>query len=85
MSAYYQVYSEYTLSNDKPQLVSVTLHSTSEYYPFLVGSDFSNLAHSRYFHTQKEANHYIDYLFSRYPNSAASRRPVLDALQLTFF
>jgi hypothetical protein len=88
MSMYYQVCSTFTLSGGRPQLVNLSLHSTLEYFPYLVGSHTSLLSHSRYFHSIPEANHYIGYLYSRYPNSAPQRgtpRPVLDALQLLLF
>jgi len=84
MRHYYQVSSSYKFSQGKPSLVSLSLHSTSIYFPFLVGSPFYLLSHSRFFHTQKEANHYINYLFARYPNCGLAR-PVLDAHQLLLF
>jgi len=80
----YQVFATFTLSGGKPSLSGLSLHSTSEYYPYLVGSPTSLFSHSRYFHTQKEANTYINYLFSRYPNSGL-KPPVLDASQLLLF
>jgi hypothetical protein len=84
MSTYYQVYSIYKFSGSKPQLVSLSLHSTTEYFPFLVGSNTSLLSHSRFFHTVPEAEHYISYLFSRYPKCGLPR-PVLDAQQFLLF
>jgi hypothetical protein len=81
---YYQVCVTYKFVSGKPSLSSLSLHSTPEYFPFLVGSPTSLLSHSRFFHTQKEANIYINYLFSRYPNSGL-KPPVLDALQLLLF
>jgi len=84
MSTYYQVYASYKLSAGKPSLVGLSLHSTSVYFPYLVGSYTSLLSQSRYFHTVKEAEHYINYLYSRYPDSTAPR-PVLDALQPLLF
>jgi hypothetical protein len=86
MRFYYQVIAGFAFSAGKPSLVSLSLHSTPEYFPFLVGS-YTTLSHSRYFHTVAQANHYINYLYSRYPNSKAANtvsRPVLDALQLSF-
>jgi hypothetical protein len=82
MRIYYQVIAGFAFSAGKPSLVSLSLHSTSEYFPFLVGS-YTTLSNSRFFHTVTQANHYINYLYSRYPNSKAPR-PVLDALQLSF-
>ena len=84
MSTHYQVFTTYTLTKGKPQLVNISYRSTKEYYPFIVGSYSSMLSQSRYFHTQKEANQYIDYLYLRYPNTAAPR-PVLDAKQYLLF
>jgi hypothetical protein len=84
VSTYYQVCATYKLSASKPPLVGLSLHSTSEYFPFLVGSPTSYLSQSRYFHTVWEAEHYINYLFSRYPDSTAPR-PVLDADQFLLF
>jgi len=84
MSTHYQVFTTYTLTKGKPQLVNITFHSTKEYYPFIVRSYSSILSQSRYFHTQKEATQYIDYLYLRYPNTAV-KRPVLDAKQFLLF
>jgi hypothetical protein len=84
MRSYYQVSATFKLSGCKPSLVSLSLHTTSLYFPFLVGSISSLLSHSRFFRSVPEANQYIDYLFSRYPTSTAPR-PVLDAKQPTLF
>ena len=84
MATYYQVISSFSLSHGKPQLVSVSLHTTTVYFPFLVGSCPYKLQNSRFFHSVPEAEHFITYLFSRYPNSTAPR-PVLDADQLSLF
>jgi len=84
MSVYYQVCASFKLTGGKPSLVGLSLHSTSEYFPFLVGSPTSLLSHSRFFHSLPEAEHYISYLFSRYPNSGLAL-PVLDAKQLLLF
>jgi hypothetical protein len=83
MSLYYQVCSSFSFSESKPALVAVTLHTTSEYFPFLVGS-YSSLSNSRFFRSLSQAQQYIGYLFLRYPNSKAAR-PVLDAEQLLLF
>jgi len=84
MKTYFQVCANFALSHGKPSLESLSLHSTSLYFPYLVSSNSSLLSHSRYFHTVSEADYYIKYLFSRYPNSKASY-PVLDASQLSLF
>jgi len=84
MSVYYQVCVRYKLTNGKPQLVGLSLHSSSIYFPFMVSSYTSSLSHSRYFLTIPEAEHYISYLFSRYPNCGLAF-PVLDADQLLLF
>ena len=84
MKTYYQVFVRFSLSAGKPSLVSISLHSTSEYFPFLVGSAFTLLAHSRFFLTVAQAETYIKYLYSRYPASTATP-PVLDGDQLDLF
>jgi hypothetical protein len=84
MKTYYQVFARFSLSAGKPSLVSLSLHSTSEYFPFLVRSLTSMLAHSRFFYTVPQAQTYIDYLYSRYPDSTATP-PVLDSTQLDLF
>jgi len=84
MSSYYQVCAKYAFQEGNAHLVSVSFHTTSEYVPFLVSSPFSALHLSRFFHSVAEAEHYINYLFSRYPASTASR-PVLDSGQKELF
>ena len=84
MSVKYEVTAVFTIANSKPQLVSVTLHSSTKYCQYLVGSDYSFLSHSRFFYTQKAAKEYIGYLFSRYP-SCPLAMPVLDTLQHRLF
>jgi hypothetical protein len=81
---YYQVCSTYRFFNGKVQLASLSLHTTTEYYPYLVGSYFPKLSNSRFFTCIKEAQGYISYLNSRYPEYTAPR-PVLDAYQLSLF
>ena len=80
----YQVFATFTLSGGKPSLSALSLHCTSEYFPYLVGSPTSLLSQSRYFHTQKEANQYISYLLALFPNCGLAR-PVLDPQQLSLF
>ena len=80
----YQVFAGFTLSGGKPSLSVLSLHSTPIYFPYLVGSYNSLLSHTRFFHTVKEANHYITYLLTQFPNCGISR-PVLDAQQLLLF
>jgi len=82
--SYYQVCSTFKLTKGKPQLVNLTLHTTSEYYPFIVSSFTSPPTNSRFFHSVREANQYINYLFSRYPKCGLSS-PVLDASQGRLF
>jgi hypothetical protein len=84
MRTYYHVSSGFALSAGKASLTSITLNSTSEYYPFLVQSVGSQLAYSRFFHTLQQAHSYIKYLYSRYPDSTVSY-PVLDPLQPYLF
>jgi hypothetical protein len=84
MSHYYQVCSNFKLTKGKPSLVGLSLHTTSEYFPFLVGSYASDLSNSRYFHSVHEANQYISYLFTRFPKCGLAR-PVLDPQQLLLF
>ena len=84
MKTYYQVFARFSLSGGKPSLVSLSLYSTSEYFPFLVASLILSLAHSRFFYTVSQAQTYIDYLYTRYPDSTATP-PVLDSDQLDLF
>jgi hypothetical protein len=72
------------LSHGTPHLVSLSLHSTTQYLPFLVGSIPLKLSISRFFLSLQEAENYISYLFLRYPASTA-QRPILDAKQLSLF
>jgi hypothetical protein len=84
MRTYYQVYVSFKLFRGKPSLVSLSLNSSSVYFPYLVSSPSSFLSHSRYFHSVKEAQGYINYLFKRFPTTTAPY-PVLDALQPLLF
>jgi hypothetical protein len=84
MRVYYQVVAGFKFSGSKPLLVSLSLHSTKEYFPWLVGSASFPLSQSRFFHTVAGANHYIDYLYRVYP-SCAVPRPGLDSNQLLLF
>jgi len=84
MSTYYQVYAQFSLVSGKPSLVSISLHTSYVYFPYLVGSYTSFMSQSRYFSTLPEAQDYIGYLFTRHPTSTAPP-PVLDALQLSLF
>jgi len=81
MKTYYQVCVIFSLSHGKPILENLSLHSTSVYFPFLLMSHNTPLSYSRFFQKVSEAENYINYLFSRHPNSKA-KRPVLDASQL---
>jgi nucleosome binding factor SPN SPT16 subunit len=84
MTIYYQVCPSYALFKGKPQLVSVSLHSTPEYHQSIIITASKPLSTSRFFHNVTQAQTYISYLFSRYPNSKL-KKPVLDANQLSFF
>jgi len=85
MSAnYYQVCATFKLTKGKPQLVKISLHTTPEYYPFIIYAFTSSLSNSRFFLKRKEANNYINYLLSRYPKCGLSF-PKLDALQGMLF
>jgi hypothetical protein len=84
MCIYYQVVSGFKLSRCKPSLVSLSLHSTTEYYTWLVRSASSPLSQSRFFLNVTDANLYIDYLFHVYP-SCSLPRPVLDSNQILLF
>jgi len=83
MSIYYKVCASFIFAKNKPQLISVNFYTTSEYFPILISSCNSPFI-SRYFHTVPEAENYINYLFSRYPDTTAER-PILDADQLLLF
>jgi hypothetical protein len=84
MRIYYKVCTGYKLACGKPQLVSVTLHSSTAYYPFLVCSTIPALLNTRYFRSAQEAHRYINYLFMRYPQSGLPY-PALDAGQHVLF
>jgi len=84
MKTYYQVCVRFSLYHGKPSLESLSFHSTTIYFPFLVMSHCPALSHSRFFQSVSEAEKYINYLFSRYPNSKANK-PILDALQQRLF
>jgi hypothetical protein len=89
MRVYYQVVAGFRFSGSKLLLVSLSLHSTKEYFPWLVGSASSPLSQSRFFHTVTQANNYIEYLYRVYP-SCAVPRPVAylryeDSKQLLLF
>jgi hypothetical protein len=84
MKTYYQVDVFFALSHGKPSLVNMSFKSTSEYNPDPVWSTGSPLFLSRFFHSVPEAENYINYLYTRYPDSTAPR-PVLDSRQLKLF
>ena len=84
MRVYYQVVAGFKLTRGKPSLISLSLHSTSVFSPYMVGSSSSVLSYSRFFRTVTEAENYITYLFSIYPNCGLPR-PVLDASQPRLF
>ena len=84
MKYYYQVSVSFSLSGCKPQLVKMSLNTTTEYIPFLSYSTISPLFINRFFRKLSQAQEYVSYLFSRYPNSTATR-PVLDAQQFILF
>jgi len=84
MRVYYQVETGFKLTNSKPSLVSLSLHSTLEYHPLIFSSYTSRLTHSRYFFSLPEAHGYIKYLYSRFPDCTVPY-PVLDAKQLSLF
>ena len=84
MRVYYQVLSGFKLTKGKPSLISLSLHSSSVFHPYIVDSGYSPLYCSRFFHTLQEADNYITYLFSIYPKCGLPR-PVLDASQLLLF
>jgi hypothetical protein len=83
-TTYYQVCASYKFSGCKPKLIGLSLNTSFVYSPYLVSARTSFLTQSRYFHSMKEANHYIEYLYSRYPDSTVPR-PVLDPLQPLLF
>jgi len=84
MKTYYQVCAGFTLQKGRPQLVRLSLHSTTEYFPFLFSFEKKPIFSSHFFYSVSEAENYIDYLFSRHPASTAPR-PVLDAHQFLLF
>jgi len=84
MRVYYQVEAGYKIVKSKGFLVSLSLRSTSRYYPFLVSSNTAIRTVSYFFNSVREAQDYIKYVLSRHPDSTVPW-PVLDAEQLTLF
>jgi len=84
MRTYYEVYVSFKLVRGKSYLVGLSLHSSAVYFPYLVSSVSSFLSHSRYFHSVKEAQGYISYLYKHFPTTTVPY-PVLDALQPLLF
>ncbi|MDR2596286.1 MAG: hypothetical protein LBC76_03085 [Treponema sp.] len=82
MSTYYQVCVSFSLFHGKHSLKSISLHTTSEYFPFMVPSRLTGLSLSRFFLILLQAEEYISFILSRYPNSGIPR-PVLDSSQLS--
>ena len=83
MKTYFQVCARYALQKGIPQLVGLSLHSTSDFFPFIIFTN-SPFVYSRFFKSVQEAENFINYLFTHYPNSTAPR-PVLDANQNNLF
>jgi len=84
MRVYYQVVAGFKLTRGKPSLISLSLHSSLVFHPYMVGSASSLLSYSRFFRTVTEADSYITHLFSIYPKCGLPR-PVLDAHQPLLF
>jgi len=80
----YQVCATFKFFQGKAQLVNLSLHSTTEFSSTFNSSVYAVLNQSHFFHSLQDAQEFICYLFSRYPNSTAPR-PVLDALQPSLF
>ena len=81
---YYQVSLRFGFRNYKAQLLSVSLNTSAVYVPYHPGYVEYVLNQEHYFRTLAQAQDFINYIFSRYPNTAAAR-PVLDAQQLLLF
>jgi hypothetical protein len=86
MALHYTVISDFTLSNGRPSLVGLSLHSTSEACTLwsLSGSLVRLASNKRIFSTLKEAKHYITCLKGRNPESPVPF-PVLDKGQPELF
>jgi hypothetical protein len=80
----YQVCSTFKFSGSKAKLVNLSLHSTAEFQSPYNPSVYAVLNQSHFFHSVKEAQGYISYLYLRHPEYTAPR-PVLDAMQLSLF
>jgi len=83
MALHFQVYADFTLTQDKPQLVHTAIYSTQAActsLPFWPNAA-TFLTISRIFPTLRLAHSYIAYLHRVYPNSPAPP-PVLDDGQL---
>jgi hypothetical protein len=84
MATYYQVSARFSLYVGKPLLDSLSLNTTNRFVRFLFHPANSFRTISRVFHTLPQAQKYIEYLFSRHPNSTAPP-PTLDANQPPLF
>jgi hypothetical protein len=80
----YQVCSTYKFVACKVKLVSLSLHSTTEFQSPYTSSFYAVLNQSRYFHHLSEAQGYISYLYLHHQEYTAER-PMLDAQQLSLF
>jgi hypothetical protein len=86
MSLHFQVYSDFTLTKGKPQLVSTSIsstHAACTSWP-IQPYDHKPLITSRIFPTLQNAKAYIAYLHGVYPRSPAPP-PVLDGGQKELF
>jgi hypothetical protein len=84
MKYYYEVCVTVKFFEGKPHLESMSLNSTTEYYPFLVDNYDPVWSQSHFFHTLPEAYDFIKSEFSYYFDSTVPY-PVLDGDQQYFF
>jgi uncharacterized membrane protein required for colicin V production len=84
MATYYQVSARFSLYVGKPLLVGMSHNTTNRFVGFLFHPAKSFKSISRVFRTLAQAQKYIDYLYSRYPDSTAPP-PTLDANQPPLF
>jgi len=86
MALHYQVYTDFSLSNGKPSLISIsiyTTHAACTLFPFCPNAA-SYLTLSRIFPTLPLAHSYIDYLQGVYPRNPIPP-PEIDDGQLELF
>ena len=86
MALHYQVIADFNLSDGRPSLIGLSLHSTlAACTKWPVPGSYTRFASNlRIFHTLKEAHSYVSYLIGIYPDSTVTL-PILDKEQPELF